>query len=76
MVDVPCLETAMTSYEASPMAGGAACYYDGLVYPDDGNTYALPPGWTQFLHNATNGSSTTTTSTTSTISMNLLIRFP
>lgn len=66
----------LSGYEASPMAGGAACYYDGLVYPDDGNTYALPPGWTQFLHNATNGSLTTTTSTTSTISMNLPVRFP
>ncbi|KAL8730984.1 MAG: hypothetical protein Q9181_004466 [Wetmoreana brouardii] len=54
------------------MAGGAACYYNGLVYPDDSNPYALPSAWTQFLHNMTNGSSATT-SAASTMSMNFPI---
>ncbi|KAI4110345.1 MAG: hypothetical protein LQ339_001512 [Xanthoria mediterranea] len=37
--------------------GVVACYYNGFVYPDDGNPFRLPAAFAQYLHD-TNASST------------------
>ncbi|KAL8966754.1 MAG: hypothetical protein Q9183_003227 [Haloplaca sp. 2 TL-2023] len=52
------------------MAGGAACYFNGLVYPDDGTAYALGSAWTQFLRNS-NDSASVSPSSTATMAMDI-----
>ncbi|KAI4191416.1 MAG: hypothetical protein L6R41_000067 [Letrouitia leprolyta] len=57
----------MAGYESNPMAGNAACSYGGVVYPDSGSPFPIPPLGPQFIHNTTNGSATTSTMTMSMI---------